>query len=333
MIVYITEQGSILGLEGERFLLKKGGGVIGAFLSKDIDQIVLMGNISVSTQAIKHCLEKGIDLVFSTLSSRYLGRLVPELGKNIILRRLQFVRLLDDAVKLRFAKSIVEAKTNNSIQVLRKFNYYRKSDEVTDILNKLLFLKRDLEKANDIPSLMGMEGAIANTYFKAFDYLVSGEIKFEKRSKRPPQNEFNALLSFGYTILLNLVRTMVNLVGLDPYFGSYHAEDYGRPSLVLDIMEEFRSVAVDYVVIKSLNRNLITKNDFVYDKDADLPISLNIYGRKKFLSFLEKRFNSLLWYSYKNKKITLREIIRYQVYLFAKALLDDGQYTGFRYEI
>lgn len=333
MIVYLTEQGSNISISGDRIVVKKGGNTIGTFLTKDLDQIVIMGNISLSTQAIKHFLSNKVDVVFSTFSGKYLGRLVPELGKNIVLRRLQLERLSKEEIKLGFAKSIVEAKAENSIQVIRKFNYYRKSEEVVDILNKLIFLKKSISSVSEISSLLGVEGAIANTYFSAFDHIVSSNIKFEKRTKRPPQNEFNALLSFGYTILLNLVRTMVNITGLDPYFGSYHSEEYGRPSMVLDLMEEFRSVAVDYVVIKSLNKNLFTKSDFVRDTDAELPVSLTVFGRKKFISLLEKRFNTLFWYDYKNKKLSLREIIRYQTYIFAKAIIEDKAYVGFRYEL
>lgn len=333
MIVYLTEQGSNISISGERIVVKKGGNTIGTFLTKDLDQIVIMGNISLSTQSIKHFLSNKIDVVFSTLSGKYLGRLVPELGKNIALRRLQLERLSKEEIRLGFAKSIVEAKAENSIQVLRKFNYYRKSEEVVEILNKLVFLKKSISSVSEISSLLGVEGAIANTYYSAFDHIVSSSIKFEKRTKRPPQNEFNALLSFGYTILLNLVRTMVNITGLDPYFGSYHSEEYGRPSMVLDLMEEFRSVAVDYVVIKSLNKNLFTKSDFVRDEDAELPVSLTVFGRKKFISLLEKRFNTLFWYNYKNKKLSLREIIRYQTYIFAKAIIENKAYVGFRYEL
>jgi len=181
-------------------------------------------------------------------------------------------------------------------------------------------------------TLLGYEGNIANIYFSAFDYLVNGTIKFEKRTRRPPKNEFNALLSFGYTILLNLVRTAVNIVGLDPYFGCYHSEEYGRPSMVLDLMEEFRPVAIDYLVINTLNKNIISKNDFIIDEEnEELPVSLSIYGRKKYISLIEKRFNSYFWYEPKKRKMLLKDIVRYQAYLFAKAIIEDLEYVGYRF--
>ncbi|MBZ4644018.1 MAG: CRISP-associated protein Cas1 [Deferribacteres bacterium] len=332
MIVYITEQGAGIYISGERIILKKFNNVIGVFLTKDIDQVVIMGNVSISTQAIKHFLKHKIDVVFTKYSGDFLGRLVPELGKNIILRRLQITKLGNPKIKLKLAKNIIKAKVENSISVLRKLNYYHKDESVTTILNRLTVFKKQIVSIADIKSLLGFEGTAANLYFGAFDFLIKGNLKFEKRTKRPPLNEVNALLSFGYTILGNVVRTAVNTVGLDPYFGCYHVEEYGRPSMVLDLMEEFRAVAIDYLVISSLNKGMVNKNDFIIDyENHDLPVSMSVYGRKKYIGLLEKRFNSYFWYEEKNKKMTLREIIRYQAYKFAKAIIEDSEYKGFTF--
>ncbi|UOD33957.1 CRISPR-associated endonuclease Cas1 [Deferribacteraceae bacterium V6Fe1] len=332
MIVYLTEQGSYISISGDRIIVKKGFNTIGIFLTKDTDQIIIMGNISISTQAIKHLLKNKIDVVFTTYSGQYLGRLVPELGKNIILRRLQIQKLSITKHKIKFARAIVSAKLENSISTLRKLNYYHKSAEVSHILNKLVTMRKEIPLINELQTLLGYEGSIANIYFSAFDYLVKGAIKFEKRTRRPPKNEFNALLSFGYTILLNLVRTAVNTVGLDPYYGSYHSEEYGRPSMVLDLMEEFRPVVIDYLVISMLNKNIISRSDFIIDEEnEELPVSLSIYGRKKYIGLIEKRFNSYFWYEPKKKKMLLKDIVRYQTYLFAKAIIEDSEYIGYRF--
>lgn len=337
MIVYINEQGSQISISGERIILKKGGATIGGFLAKDVDQIVIMGNIGLSTQSIRFFLEKKIDVVFTTFSGKYLGRLLSEFGKNVVLRRLQFEAVSDEDFKVKISREILDAKFSNSINVIRKLNYYHKSSEVSNILYKLNHIKNSLLNATSIQQLLGVEGAFANLYFSTFDILLTGNLKFVARSRRPPENEINALLSFGYTILTNLVRTSTNLVGLDPYFGVYHVEDYGRPSLVLDLMEEFRSVAIDATAINAVNRNMINKADFVWnelDRDnEELPVKMTIYGRKKWLSILEKRFNSLFWYDYKNKKVSLKEIVRHQAYLMSKAFIEKKDYKGFYYNI
>lgn len=336
MVVYLTEQGAVLNISGERIVLNKQGRPIAVFLSKDIDQIVIMGNIGITTQAMRFLLKRKIDTVFTSYSGKYEGRLVSELGKNVILRRLQFDAVSDDPFRFKIAKNIVFGKCTNSLVCLRKLNYYHKSQDVVQILHSLTSMMANFGNISNYEELLGFEGSFSNTYFSAFDHILKGEIKFEKRTRRPPQNEFNALLSFGYTILMNLVRTMVNTVGLDPYFGVLHAEDYGRPSLVLDMMEEFRSVAVDIPAINSVNKGVITRADFVKNENDDpdeLPIQLSIFGRKKWISVLEKRFNSLFWYQYKNKNLPLREIIRMQTYLISKSFIDRVEYTPFRLEV
>jgi len=332
MVVYINEQGAVINISGERIILKKAGQIIAVFLTKDLDQVVLMGNIGLTTQSIRHFLQNKIDVVFTSASGKYEGRLVQELGKNVALRRLQFEATQDEKFKFKIAKSIIYGKYKNSISALRKLNYYHKSKEVSDILNQLTARHNDLIAAEIYESLLGYEGIISSIYFSAFDYLLNKEIKFEKRTRRPPQNEFNALLSFGYTILSNLIRTEVYITGLDPYFGVLHAEDYGRPSLVLDLMEEFRAIAVDMPAINAVNKGLITKSDFVLNDDGNedhLPIQLTIFGRKKWLSILEKRFNSFIWYQPKNQKTTLRNIIKYQCYLISKSFIEKAIYQPF----
>lgn len=336
MVVYLTEQGAVLNISGERIVLSKQGRPIAVFLAKDIDQIVIMGNIGITTQAMRFLLKRKIDTVFTSYSGKYEGRLVSELGKNVILRRLQFDAVSDDPFRFKIAKNIVLGKCVNSLVCLRKLNYYHKSQDVVQILHSLTSMLANFGNISNYEELLGFEGSFSNIYFSAFDHILKGDIKFEKRTRRPPQNEFNALLSFGYTILMNLVRTMVNTVGLDPYFGVLHAEDYGRPSLVLDLMEEFRSVAVDIPAINSVNKGIIARADFVKNENDDpdeLPIQLSIFGRKKWISVLEKRFNSLFWYQYKNKNLPLREIIRMQTYLISKSFIDRVEYTPFRLEV
>jgi CRISPR-associated protein Cas1 len=331
MIIYLTEQGTILNKEGEQLILKKDGNKIATFLTKDLDQIVLMGNINLTTQTIHFLLNNKIDTVYTSLNGKYYGRLVSELGKNIIMRKMQFQALFDDIYKFNISKDIVSTKVFNCRQLLRKFNYYHKLKEVSLIFNKLTFMLEKIEKTANMSELLGIEGTSANTYFEAFDFLIKNPFfKFEKRSRRPPKNEVNAMLSFGYTLYANEVRTAVNIVGLDPYFGAYHAEEYGRPSLVLDVMEEFRPIVVDYVVINAINKNNINKDDFVKDVDEELPVKFTIFGRKKFISYIEKRLKNLFYLPEKAKKATLRDIIRYQAYQMGVAYMKKINYTGYK---
>ncbi len=330
MIVYVSEQGSVIHLSGERLVIKKKGRTIEVLLAKYIDQIVIMGNIQISTQTMRFLLNKKIDTVFTTFAGKYIGRLVSELGKNIQLRRIQLIYLIEAKNRLKLAKNIIFAKAHNSRYLLRKFNYIRKSSLIGKVLNSITTQMKLIDKANSIDELMGIEGNISAQYFSCFDEIIlSKYLKFEKRTKRPPKNEINALLSYGYTLLLNNVRTAVNIVGLDPYFGALHSESYGRPSLVLDIMEEFRSVTVDFTVLNAINKSMITKADFILDEDDELPVKLSVDGRKKYIRLIENRLNEKIYFEDKNKKMPIKDIIRYQTYKFAKSIIEDKNYGGF----
>ena len=118
-------------------------------------------------------------------------------------------------------------------------------------------------------------------------------------------------------------------MGLDPYFGALHSESYGRPSLVLDIMEEFRSVVVDFTVLNAINKSMITKADFILDEDDELPVKLSVDGRKKYIRLIENRLNEKIYFEDKNKKMPIKDIIRYQTYKFAKSIIEDKNYGGF----
>ena len=138
MIVYVSEQGSVIHLSGERLVIKKKGRTIEVLLAKYIDQIVIMGNIQISTQTMRFLLNKKIDTVFTTFAGKYIGRLVPELGKNIQLRRIQLIYLIEAKNRLKLAKNIIFAKAHNSRHLLRKFNYIRKSSLIGKVLNSII---------------------------------------------------------------------------------------------------------------------------------------------------------------------------------------------------
>ncbi len=232
--------------------------------------------------------------------------------------------------RLKIAKGVVSAKIHNSKRLLRKFNYIRKSEHISKVLNSITFQSNFVEKTQSIEELMGIEGIISAEYFSCFDEIILNEhLKFEKRTRRPPRNEVNALLSFGYTLLLNSVRTAVNIVGLDPYFGALHSESYGRPSLVLDIMEEFRSPIVDYTVLTAINKSMINKADFIIGEDDELPVKLSVDGRNKYIRLIEKRLNEKIYFEIKNQKMTFKDIIKYQTYRFAKTIIEKRNYEGF----
>jgi len=344
-ILYITDQGASLTKSGNRLIVTKGKDVLHQAHAFNIDQIVLMGNISITPSAIAFLLEKGIDTVFMTIYGRYRGRLTSKFGKNIDLRYAQFQKMGQEAVRLNLAKSYVQGKLNNCRFLLRRHNQEFKDEHITKALNQIRMLIRQTADADSTEQLMGMEGRGAAVYFGCFGKLIKvKDIRFEGRNRRPPKDPVNVLLSLGYTLLANVMQTQTDIVGLDPYLGCLHSVEYGRPSLVLDLIEEFRPVLVDTLVLNVINKKIIRLTDFykpdekepaAFDfaeqdlKAADYPILSVHEGMKKFITAFEDRMNQKIMYLPQGKQLSYRDICLEQVRLLARHLKEDGNYAAY----
>lgn len=345
-VLYVIEQGAYLHKRGNRLVVEKGREEIQSLLSFKVDQVVLMGNVQVSSSTVAFLLEKGIDTVFLSLYGKYRGRLVSQFGKNIFLRQTQFRRLDDPQFSLEMAKKYVEGKLSNCRTLLRRHNYDLKDERITESLHRLRRMLEKVPHAQEFEELRGVEGNGTREYFAGLKHaLRNPELRFDGRSRRPPRDEVNALMSFGYTLLGNVVQTAVNTVGLDPFFGSLHATDYGRPSLVLDLMEEFRPVLVDALLLRVVNRHVITKKDFFIQKEAeippegvevedltpsDYPVLLTHEGMKKFIMQFEGRLQERTYYPPLEKRFTFRDICLEQVRLLVRAMNGEEPYEPYR---
>lgn len=343
--MYVTEQGSSLVKQGDRLLVVKKGKTLHWTHAFKVQQIALMGNISLSPQTVAFLLKEGIDTVFLSYYGKYRGRLVAELGKNVELRRMQFKRIDDPDFRINMARSCISGKLNNSRVFLRRRNKEPYTEKVNIALTRIRRLAEQIHSVNDSEQLMGIEGAAAAAYFGCFGELIKpGDITFAGRNRRPPKDPVNVLLSLGYTLLANAVHAQVNIVGLDPYLGCLHSPEYGRPSLVLDIMEEFRPLLVDSCVIYVINSGIIKNQDFYVtdEKEAaafdfaepepvrdEYPIFLRHEGMKKFVTFFEERLNNKTVYPERGLRLTYRDIILEQVRMFARYVSDEQQYKPF----
>lgn len=344
-ILYVTEQGSSLTKQGDRLVVIKSGKPIHWTHAFKVDQVALMGNISLSPSVIGFLLEQGIDTVFLTYFGRYRGRLISQFGKNIELRRSQFKKIDDSGFKLKQAKSCVKGKINNCRVFLRRRNQEFNDPEITNAVHKLRRMVSQVDSTDSIESLMGVEGASAATYFGSFGKLIKNpDIVFAGRNRRPPKDPINVLLSLGYTLLANAIHTQVNVVGLDPYLGCLHSTEYGRPSLVLDLMEEFRPTLVDSTVVQAVNNNIIKLTDFYRPEDREpaafdfaekepireeYPIILKHEGMRKFVSLFEGRLNKRAIYPETGMRLTYRNILLEQVRMFARSITDESGYKPF----
>lgn len=344
-ILYVTDQGATVRRKGKRLVVEKMRETIQWVHAFKVRQVVLMGRVHLTPSAISFLLEEGIDTVFLSIHGRYRGRLISEFGKNIELRRLQFQRLSDPAFGMTLARRYLRGKIENCRILLRRHNRELQDETVLAGLNRLRPLLRRLDDCTTTESIMGVEGAGAAIYFGVFGRLLKNpEISFEGRNRRPPRDPVNVLLSLGYTLLANAVQTQVNVSGLDPYLGCLHGVEYGRPSLVLDLMEEFRPVLVDSLVIALINRRIIRPTDFYRPEEKepaafdfaesepvreDYPILLAHQGLRKFVTQFENRLNQRVLYLPKEQQLTYRDILLEQVRLLVRSLSGEQIYQPF----
>lgn len=354
-ILYLTEQQATVSKEGGRLLIKKEGVVAHTVHLFKLEQIVLFGNIYLTPAAIRHLLREGIDTTFMSRQGRYLGRLQPALGKNIILRREQFRKMEDANFCLKTARSIVKGKLANLRTLLMRLNRERENIELDEQILALRNLITRIDESDSLDALRGYEGRGSAVYFEGFSkgFLVE-ELEFPGRVRRPPTDPINVLLSLGYTLLLNQVIAAVNLVGFDPYFGSLHSVDYGRPSLALDLMEEWRPIIVDTLVLSVFNLKALLPSDFEEkrpeapekaiaetmvgeNEEEDSPTSSDTTGKgkpavvltesgfRKFIAQYERKMSQKVQYHLTGDQLSYRDCIREQVRHFARYLKGEEE--------
>lgn len=344
-ILYITDQGASLTKRENQLVVTKKGKTIQAIHAFKVEQVAVMGNVSLTPSAISFLLQEGIDTVFLSYHGKYKGRLISQHGKNVELRRKQFQKIDDAAFRLEAAREFVRGKIVNCRVVIRRQNQTLRDPEIISALTRMRRFIAQLQACDSHDAVLGIEGISAATYFGCLGKFVRGtDIVFKGRNRRPPKDPVNVLLSLGYTLLANAIHTQVNVVGLDPYLGCLHSTEYGRPSLVLDLMEEFRPVLVDSLVLYVINRGVIQTKHFFRPEERepaafdfaesepsrdDYPIILTHEGMKKFIASFEERLNNRILYEPSGKRLTYRGVLLEQVRRFAAMLTEEVPYRSF----
>lgn len=235
-----------------------------------IGSVVCFGNIMVSPAAMHRCADAGISLVLLDHNGRFKARLEGAVSGNILLRQAQHRVASDGAFALDMARSVIAGKVRNARQVLMRAA--READDaddakrLDDAAESLARSVRNLPQTADLDALRGVEGDAAKTYFSALPYVVKKSARpaftMDGRSRRPPRDRFNALLSFLYAMVMNDCRSALESVGLDPQLGFLHAVRPGRAALALDLMEEFRAILADRLALTLVNRGQISESGF-----------------------------------------------------------------------
>ncbi|MDO9559979.1 MAG: CRISPR-associated endonuclease Cas1 [Syntrophales bacterium] len=269
MVVYIKTQGARIIKEGRHLLVKKGDAVYHTLFTYKLKQIVLFGNVEVTHRALAQIMRHEIDTVFLSFDGRYLGRIASAESRNVFLHKRQY-RLLDDPdFTLRLAKAIVAGKLANMATLLMRIKRSREESLAGPRAHDIQNLIRLLEKADNVDSVRGYEGRGSALYFAAFPGGFIDHWGFTRRIRRPPTDPVNSILSLLYTFLMNRVYAAVRMAGLDPYPGFLHTIDYGRYSLVLDLMEEFRTIIADTLTLSLFNLKILKSNDFYEEIPSD----------------------------------------------------------------
>ena len=342
--LYITTQGAKLRYSKRRLVVERQGRgkgerkEIAAVPAVHVSQVLIFGNVSVTTPALSYLLENEIDTVFLTLRGRYKGRLVGPSGGNSRLRLRQYERAINSEWALETARAIVTVKLHNTRTLLRR--YARRMGEfangesanlLSTAADQLTDLIARAERCRAVNSLSGVEGRGAAVYFAVFRRLIQGdEWEFSRRNRRPPRDPVNALLSFGYTVLTHNVESAVRAVGLDPYIGFLHQVAYNRPSLALDLVEEFRAIVVDSVVLRCLNNHIILPAHFTITSEGDYPVLLSDEGRTRFIRELETRLNLKFKHPDTKERVTYRRCFELQARQLARALQTGATYRPFK---
>lgn len=316
--LYVHEQGSNVGVKNNRIEVICKNSMTKSIPIETLDNIQVFGNINISTRCIEVCLKKGIDIIYYSTKGAYYGRLISTNHVNTYRQRKQFEIDKNKIFKLEISKKIIQAKINNQIVIMKRFsNNYKGSKEEIIIMKRMLI---NAKEAKDIEQLMGYEGMASKLYFSFLGKVVKSDFYFERRTKRPPEDEFNSMLSFGYSILFNEIYGKIEGKGLNPYFGIMHKDKEKHPSLASDLIEEWRAVIIDSLVMSLVNGNEISKSNF-YRLDNEKIVLLDSEGFKKFIVKYDKKINTSNSYlNYINYKISYRRAIDFQINQFVKAI-------------
>jgi CRISPR-associated protein Cas1 len=321
--IYITQDESFIGKIDERLQIKADKQTILDLPLIKVDGVVVMGRATISPAALTELLDRKIPLTFLTHTGKYLGKLEPELTKNIFVRQAQWQAQGATDKSIHVVRAFVRGKLKNYRQLLQ-----RRQREDTELyldttIKRIQQLIQSLENTTSINSLRGLEGAGSAAYFGAFKYLSKNpEFTFHTRNRRPPTDSVNALLSLGYSLLRHDLQSAINIVGFDPYLGYLHVQHYGRPALALDLMEEFRPLVVDSMVLSALNKKYLTCADFTTEPISGA-VSLTKDGLKTFLRLYEQKKQSDFKHPVLGKKCTYQSSFEIQARLLAKYLMGE----------
>ena len=330
--LYVTEQGAKVSVGGGKFIIDCKNNLRREVPEEIIESIMVFGNVEVTYGAQKRILEKGISMSFLSTRGRYFGRL--HSSSNLSAERMKRQVYLSDNVEQRmiFAKATLRAKINNQIVLLRRYSRNRRDVNLNDELSHMLMCEKKVGGSSKIDEIMGYEGTSARYYFQGLSKLVDEDFQFSGRSKRPPKDAFNSLLSLGYTIVFYEIYAELENQNIHPYISLVHSVKERHPALVSDLLEEWRPIIVDSLVMSLVQGHEIKIDMFTKDEETGGVIISNV-GVRIFVRKLESKMASRMNYlEYLEQPTSFRRGIWWQIKMLAQGIdkEDISVYTPIR---
>lgn len=339
--VYVTAQGATLKRSGQRLLVVQERTVLADVPVFGLDRVLLFGNGTVTAPAAALLLEAGVEVAYLSRRGKLRGVLRAMEGGNIFVRLAHYQRWRETEWRLAFVRRVVETKVLNQRAVVLAHHRNHPDDDLVKVMAELQEAAARAREGTDIDQLRGFEGNGSASYFRGFRKMVRGEMTFEHRRRHPPPDPVNALLSLGYVLVTNELVSLIQASSLEGMLGFFHGVRYGRQSLALDIVEEFRAPLVDRLVLRLVNLRMLKPDDF--EPAAGGGLHLTAEAAKGFFSQYESLMTApphadaggrpargaMVATSVREEGPTWRELLRRQVERLVHAIVQGGEYEPF----
>jgi CRISP-associated protein Cas1 len=326
--LFINQSDVYLSLDGDNIVLLKDNEQLGRLPLHNLESIVTFGYTGASPALMGYCAERNISIVFLTINGRFLARVIGKSRGNVVLRKKQYRISDNEGLSAKVARNFILGKIYNNKWIIERMtrDYPLRVDvpyfkEISQHLSSLI---HEVRVCEDLERLRGLEGQAAISYNKLFNQMIlqqKDNFYFHNRSRRPPLDNVNAMLSFTYTLLANDMASALEGVGLDAYVGFLHRDRPGRVSLALDVMEELRGVFADKFVLSLINKKVVNKEDFA--KKENGAVIMTVEARKKFLAAWQSKKQEKITHPYLGEKIPWGLVPHAQAHLLARFLRND----------
>ena len=319
--LFVNEKGATIHFEENYVVVKYSEEVLKKIPVESLEAIYLFSAVQMTSQCVQQCLKHGISVSYFSKAGVYFGRLQSTGHVNVFRQRKQ-AALAHTIFSLDLSKNVIGGKIHNQMTVLSRYERSEQKDVQKELQGMRLSLKK-IPGCKSVDEIMGYEGNAARLYFEGLSKVVHKEFAFQGRSRRPPRDEFNSMLSLGYSLLMNEIYSRLESKGLHPYFGFIHSDREKHPTLSSDMMEEWRAVIIDSLVMSLVNGNEIKPEHFVHDSESS-GYYLTKEGLNIFLRKYDKKMNTTVKYlDYVDYAVSYRRAIDLQIGQLVKAIEEE----------